>query len=64
MKLIKKWAGHWETKDKKYSVSVTHGRIKGLHPKYYVSGHGLQHSYASTLKEAQEIINTWESKEE
>ena len=61
MKLIKRFSEHWETEDKRYSVSVTHSRIKNLHPKYYVSGHDKRYAYASTLKEAKEIINKWES---
>lgn len=60
MKLIKVRDGRWQTKDKKYSVTLTHNRIKGLYPKYYVSSGVRKNTHVSTLKEAQAIIDKWE----
>lgn len=61
IKLKKVWSDKWKTEDGKYSVSVTQGRIKGLYPKYYVSGGYKLNTHVSTLKEAKAVIEKWES---
>lgn len=61
MKLVKTRAERWETPDKKYSVTINHGRIKGLYPKYYVSAGIKKTAHVSTLKEAQAVIDKWEN---
>ena len=57
MKLIKKSPERWESENEKYRAIPTHYGVVSL--KYYVSGCG-QFSYASTLKEAAEIMDQWE----
>lgn len=65
MKLVKKGNGY-ETTNGKYAVKLTHSRIKGLYPKYYVvrdADTGAGRVYACTLKEAQDIIKAWEQED-
>ncbi len=61
IKLKKVWCEKWKTEDGRYSVSITHNRIKGLYPKYYVSGGLKFNTHVSTLKEARAVIEKWES---
>ena len=60
MKLIKCFYGHYRTEDGKYTVNLSNDRIKGLHPKWYVSAGVFQNTHVATLKEAKAVIENWE----
>lgn len=62
IRLKKEREGRYTTSNKEWTATKSSSRIKGLRPSYYVSDTRGNSFYVSTLKEAEESINSIEGK--